>query len=656
MIDIKKNEATASLRRIYFHCVDVTDGMTPETGEADGQPQVSVNGDAFGTQEIIGVLVAIGNGRYYAELTQAGVNIADRSIIESRYKSANTAEAVGTTVQIMEFPMDVSAATLALEAGGNLASVLVDTNELQGLISGSKLPAQVKGTDDIDFSATQKTSLNAATPASVQGAVASVAAGVTVTTNNDKTGYTATVSDKTGFSLSSAGVLAIWHTLLADIVTALTIGKKLKDWVLGADSKVLISTDAQDLSGTLDVNVKTKTSTLGLTAQEKLDVNAEADMALTDYDPPTRTEAAADKDTIIANIPSVTGLATEANAIANKDAVISAVGIVGGYVDTEITSIINALTALQTDLGDPSVDGTTTYAQLLLIKGYVDDLESRLTATRAGYIDNLSGGAIALNSTVAKEATLANATYGLSALKDLLDAIDTSTELQARFTEIKGSGWTTETLKVIDGKIDAIDIGTGTGIREVTVQIYLTSTVTPIASVAIQIWNSDQTLLVASGISDLLGQKVFALDDATYKVRLAKIGSNFTVPESLVVDGTTSETYYGDVIDVGMPAVGNSCRVWLSLRNQDDSTIPAEADVEITATIVKLPYDYNGSLHRGDSENCTFDDGYATNGLVYWDLAWSSTVSFDLADFTRSGKLVKKIVPAETSINLFLIT
>jgi hypothetical protein len=119
------------------------------------------------------------------------------------------------------------------------------------------------------------------------------------------------------------------------------------------------------------------------------------------------------------------------------------------YIDTEIASIINAISALQTDLGDPSVDVTTIYAQILLIKGYVDDLESRLTAARAGYIDNLSGGAVALNSTVAKEATLANATYGLSALKTLIDAIDTSTELQDRFTEIKGAGWTTETLKAI---------------------------------------------------------------------------------------------------------------------------------------------------------------------------------------------------------------
>jgi hypothetical protein len=48
-----------------------------------------------------------------------------------------------------------------------------------------------------------------------------------------------------------------------------------------------------------------------------------------------------------------------------------------------------------------------------------------------------------------------NGTYGLSALKTLIDAIDTSTELQARFDEIKGAGWSDETLKAIKDVVDA---------------------------------------------------------------------------------------------------------------------------------------------------------------------------------------------------------
>jgi hypothetical protein len=41
------------------------------------------------------------------------------------------------------------------------------------------------------------------------GSVGSVASGVTVTTNNDKTGYVATISDKTGFKLASDGLDSI---------------------------------------------------------------------------------------------------------------------------------------------------------------------------------------------------------------------------------------------------------------------------------------------------------------------------------------------------------------------------------------------------------------------------------------------------------------
>jgi len=52
---------------------------------------------------------------------------------------------------------------------------------------------------------------------SVTGAVGSVTSGVTVTTNNDKTGYTvSTLSDKTGMSLSAAGIDALFTRALTE--------------------------------------------------------------------------------------------------------------------------------------------------------------------------------------------------------------------------------------------------------------------------------------------------------------------------------------------------------------------------------------------------------------------------------------------------------
>jgi hypothetical protein len=97
-IRVNRNEATAARRRVYFFCLDAIAGVTPVTTEAGGQPQVSVDGGAW-TDTGIGVLVDIGNGHYYADLTQAVTDVAD-AVIKTRYKSANTIEFPGSTLVI----------------------------------------------------------------------------------------------------------------------------------------------------------------------------------------------------------------------------------------------------------------------------------------------------------------------------------------------------------------------------------------------------------------------------------------------------------------------------------------------------------------------------------------------------------------------------
>ena len=68
--------------------MDATDCITPETGEAGGQPQISVNGGAWANTTA--TLTAVGNGGYYVELT--AVELGTAGHIGWRYKSANTAE------------------------------------------------------------------------------------------------------------------------------------------------------------------------------------------------------------------------------------------------------------------------------------------------------------------------------------------------------------------------------------------------------------------------------------------------------------------------------------------------------------------------------------------------------------------------------------
>src|SRR3990170_313894 len=52
------------------------------------------------------------------------------------------------------------------------------------------------------------------------------------------------ITTKTGYALSAAGIQAIWDALTSALVTAGSVGKKLADWVLGSDSKVILSNNA----------------------------------------------------------------------------------------------------------------------------------------------------------------------------------------------------------------------------------------------------------------------------------------------------------------------------------------------------------------------------------------------------------------------------
>ena len=67
----------------------------------------------------------------------------------------------------------------------------------------------------------------------VAGSVNRVATAVTVGTNNDKTGY----------SLSGAGIAAIWNALTSGFSTVGSIGLKLANWALGSDNRALVSAD-----------------------------------------------------------------------------------------------------------------------------------------------------------------------------------------------------------------------------------------------------------------------------------------------------------------------------------------------------------------------------------------------------------------------------
>lgn len=100
-----------------------------------------------------------------------------------------------------------TALNTAIPGGPTADSINERVATLDGLVADSKIAAQVKGQDNIDFGALQKTSLNAATPA-------------------------VTVSDKSGFSLAAdqstvtIGVCTTNTDMVPDVSSDVTLIKK----------------------------------------------------------------------------------------------------------------------------------------------------------------------------------------------------------------------------------------------------------------------------------------------------------------------------------------------------------------------------------------------------------------------------------------------
>ena len=113
---------------------------------------------------------------------------------------------------------------LSVSAGGKVAGTLAS-----GDVTGN-LPAIVNDSATVDLSAKLTTSISQGAADKVWNSSASL--------NSD---------------LKTNLASAIWDELVSVSRTALSLGAKIKNWALGTDNKVLISTDVQDLHTTLTV-------------------------------------------------------------------------------------------------------------------------------------------------------------------------------------------------------------------------------------------------------------------------------------------------------------------------------------------------------------------------------------------------------------------
>lgn len=186
------------------------------------------------------------------------------------------------------------------------------------------------------------------------------------------------------------------------------------------------------------------------------------------------------------------------------------------------------------------------------------------------------------------------------------------------------------------------------GIYKVTLQIYETATVVPIADVLIDVYDSTNTSHMNGSriTTSSNGQAEFYRDNGTYKIRMMKGGVTFALGTVTVASADVSATLYGTPITIAAPSTGDACRVYEYCFLPDDTT--PMASVIAKARIKSLPYDYNGKYHSGQEIDGTYS---AVTGVVYWDLVYGALVEFNIKHI-HHGWTVGKTIPTTGTVRL----
>lgn len=121
---------------------------------------------------------------------------------------------------------------------------------------------------------------------------------------------------------------------------------------------------------------------------------------------------------------------------------------------------------------------------------------------------------------------------------------------------------------------------TGSSMVTITVQ---TGSLVPVPGVSVSIFDATNTALQITGATDPSGKLTVALDDATYKVRLVKAGYTFTAPETMVVSGTTTDTFTATAWAPSAPSAVDLCVVYGWIANGSGVALP---DVRLRARVV----------------------------------------------------------------------
>lgn len=175
------------------------------------------------------------------------------------------------------------------------------------------------------------------------------------------------------------------------------------------------------------------------------------------------------------------------------------------------------------------------------------------TSTRAGYLDNLSAGAVAtaaaLTSAAGDITTILGKFTGITLLAQWLGLIaGKQTGNSTARTELRATGAgsgtfdeTTDSQEALRDRGDAAWVtgggGTGSGARTVTITVNDGSTA--LESARVRMTKGAENYVGSTNASGVI---VFSLDDGTWSVAISLPGYQFT-PTTRVVDGTETQTY-----------------------------------------------------------------------------------------------------------------
>jgi hypothetical protein len=185
-------QSTASQEVPLGYFLDSADGNTEETALTIANTDVKLHkqGGTSLVSKNSGGATHMANGVYYATLDATDTDTIGMLVLFVHVAGALYVKVECVVLDEAVYDSLFGTTALSTYAGGAVASVTGAVGSVTGNVGGN-----------------------------VVGSVASVTAGVTVTTNNDKTGYT----------LSSAGIQAVWDALTSALTTVGSVGKLLVD-------------------------------------------------------------------------------------------------------------------------------------------------------------------------------------------------------------------------------------------------------------------------------------------------------------------------------------------------------------------------------------------------------------------------------------------